>query len=213
MLRHPEIWNAIDRLAADRKLSASGLARRAGLDPTTFNKSKRIARDGRPRWPSTESIAKVLGATSMSFAEFVKYLGDGQAAPAPTTVRRIPVIAYAKAGEPGYFDEAGNPTGSSWDELVFPEITDPAAYALEIAGDSLMPVFRDGDTVVVSPVAGVRRGDRVVLKTAEGELMVKQLVRRGGRRIDVVALNGAQAETGFTVEQVAFVHRIIWVSQ
>jgi phage repressor protein C with HTH and peptisase S24 domain len=159
MLRHPEIWNAIDRLAADRKLSASGLARRAGLDPTTFNKSKRIARDGRPRWPSTESIAKVLGATSMSFAEFVKYLGDGQAAPS-STVRRIPVIAYAKAAEPGYFDDAGNPTGSGWDELVFPEITDPAAYALEIAGDALMPVFREGDVVVVSPVAGLRRAGR-----------------------------------------------------
>jgi phage repressor protein C with HTH and peptisase S24 domain len=212
MLRHPEIWNAIDRLAADRKLSASGLARRAGLDPTTFNKSKRIARDGRPRWPSTESIAKVLGATSMSFAEFVKYLGDGQAAPAPT-LRRIPVIAYAKAGEPGYFDETGNPTGSSWDELVFPEINDPAAYALEIAGDTLLPVFRDGDTVVVSPVAGLRRGDRVVLKTTEGEIMVTQLVRRGGRRVDVMALNGAQAEAGFSIDQVAFVHRIIWVSQ
>jgi phage repressor protein C with HTH and peptisase S24 domain len=212
MLRHPEIWNAIDRLAADRKLSASGLARRAGLDPTTFNKSKRIARDGRPRWPSTESIAKVLGATSMSFAEFVKYLGDGQASTPAPTVRRIPVIAYAKAGEPGYFDESGNPTGSSWDELMFPEISDPAAYALEIAGDSLMPVYRNGDTVVASPVVGARRGDRVVIKTSEGELMVRQLVRRGGRRIDVVTLNGAD-ETNFSLDQIAFCHRIIWASQ
>jgi len=212
MLRHPEIWNAIDRLAADRKLSASGLARRAGLDPTTFNKSKRIARDGRPRWPSTESIAKVLGATSMSFAEFVKYLGDGHPAPSPS-LRRIPVIAYDKAGAPGYFDETGNPTGSSWDELVFPEISDPAAYALEIAGDALQPVFRDGDTVVVSPAAGLRRGDRVVLKTSEGDLMVKQLVRRGNRRIDITPLTGGQEETGLAPEQVMFIHRIIWVSQ
>src|SRR5256885_16240744 len=112
ILRHADIWQAIDQLAAEHGYSPSGLARRAGLDPTTFNKSKRIARDGRPRWPSTESIAKVLGATSMSFAEFVKYLGDGQAAPTPTMVRRIPAIAYAKAGDAGYFDEAGNPHGS-----------------------------------------------------------------------------------------------------
>jgi phage repressor protein C with HTH and peptisase S24 domain len=212
MLRHPEIWNAIDRLAADRKLSASGLARRAGLDPTTFNKSKRIARDGRPRWPSTESIAKVLGATSMTFAEFVKYLGDGHAQPSPT-VRRIPVIAYAKAAEPGYFDGAGNPTGSSWDELMFPEISDPAAYALAIAGDALAPVFRSGDTVVVSPAASIRRGDRVVLKTTEGEMMVRQVVRRSSRRTDLVSLNGAHAEAGFAPEEIAFMHRIIWVSQ
>ena len=38
---------------------------------------------------------------------------------------------------------------------MFPEITDPAAYALEIAGDTLMPVFRDGDTVVVSEEVGM----------------------------------------------------------
>ena len=40
--------------------SASGLAKKAGLDPTSFNPSKRNGPDGRPRWPTTESIARVL---------------------------------------------------------------------------------------------------------------------------------------------------------
>ena len=60
MLTHAQIWSAIDRLAARAGLTASGLARRAGLDPTTFNKSKRMTAAGRARWPSTESIAKAL---------------------------------------------------------------------------------------------------------------------------------------------------------
>ena len=47
MLKHTDIWRAIDRLAAQHGLSASGLARRAGLDPTTFNKSKRTTNDGK----------------------------------------------------------------------------------------------------------------------------------------------------------------------
>ena len=212
MLRHPEIWNAIDRLAADRKLSASGLARRAGLDPTTFNKSKRIARDGRPRWPSTESIAKILSATGITFGEFVNYLGEQQTQPT-SNVRRIPVIGYAQAGAQGYFDDAGYPTGTGWDELLFPDISDSAAYALEIAGDSLLPVYRDGDTVIVSPATNIRRGDRVVVKTTSGEVMAKQLSRRGNRRIDLLSLNAAHGERTLSSDEVVFMHRIIWVSQ
>ncbi len=66
MLTHASIWQAIDALAAQHGLTASGLARRAGLDPTSFNRSKRISRSGKPRWPSTESLAKILAATGAS---------------------------------------------------------------------------------------------------------------------------------------------------
>ncbi len=63
MLSHDQIWGAIDALAERYRMSPSGLAKRAGLDPTTFNRSKRVGADGRERWPSTESLAKVLAAT------------------------------------------------------------------------------------------------------------------------------------------------------
>src|SRR3546814_19065992 len=71
LLRHQDIWRAIDRLARESGMSPSGLARRAGLDPTTFNKSKRIARDGKPRWPTTESISKITAATRTKMGHFV----------------------------------------------------------------------------------------------------------------------------------------------
>ena len=57
MMTHHDIWRGIDLLAESRGLSASGLARKAGLDPTTFNRSKRLTAAGKERWPSTESIA------------------------------------------------------------------------------------------------------------------------------------------------------------
>src|SRR5436190_14991198 len=99
MLTHAQIWAAIDRLAARAGLSASGLAKRAGLDPTTFNKSKRVTREGRPRWPSTESVAKSLAATGTTIDQFVILITNGKG---PT--QAVPLIGLAQAGAGGYFD-------------------------------------------------------------------------------------------------------------
>ena len=62
--------------ASEHGMSCSGLARRSGLDPTTFNKSKRFSKYEQPRWPSTGSIAKILSATGASPQDFFKYITD-----------------------------------------------------------------------------------------------------------------------------------------
>ncbi len=41
-----QIWLAIERFASEHNMSCSGLARSSGLDPTTFNKSKRWLNSG-----------------------------------------------------------------------------------------------------------------------------------------------------------------------
>ncbi len=76
-LTHARIWRAIDDLAGRHGLSTSGLAVKAGLDPTIFNPSKRLAKDGRPRWPSTESIARILDATGETVVEFFEKASEG----------------------------------------------------------------------------------------------------------------------------------------
>ena len=210
MLRHADVWRAIDQLAAKYGFSPSGLARRAGLDPTTFNKSKRVTSEGKQRWPSTESVAKILSATGASLAEFVSLIGEENAS---ALAQRIPVISYAQAGHNGFFDETGYPTGSGWDEVLFPQIGDPNAFALEISGDDMQPVYRDGDTVIVSPAASIRRGDRIVVKTLEGEVMAKQLRRMTARRVELVSLNPAEEERVLSAGEVAWMSRIIWASQ
>lgn len=210
MLKHTDIWRAIDRLAAQSGLSASGLARRAGLDPTTFNKSKRTTGDGKLRWPSTESISKVLDATSVSLPDFVSLIGESAG---PGTFQRVPVIGYAQAGSAGYFDDAGFPVGTGWDELLFPSLGDPQAYALEIAGDSMEPVYRDGDTIIVSPAAQIRRNDRVVVRTRGGEVMAKQLIRETATRIELLSINRAHPDRTIQRGDIAWMARIIWASQ
>lgn len=210
MLKHADIWKAIDRLAREYGFSASGLARRSGLDPTTFNKSKRITSEGKSRWPSTESVSKVLSATGASLGEFVSYVGDGEGM---GVYRNIPLIGFVQAGTQGFFDDAGYPAGGSWDEIPFPGLGDPHAYALEISGDSMDPVFRDGDIVIVSPNSNIRRGDRVVVKTNSGEVMTKLLRRRSARKIDLQSLNPEHEDISLMVDDVDWIARVVWASQ
>jgi phage repressor protein C with HTH and peptisase S24 domain len=216
-MRHDDIWRAIDSLAAENGLSASGLAKRSGLDPTAFNPSKRIGPDGRARWPSTESVAKVLAATGAGIEAFAALVSGQAALPSisrgPRPSRRIPLIGLAQAGSEGFFDDGGFPVGGSWDEISLPEISDPNAYALEISGDSMEPVFRDGDAVIVSPAAPIRRGDRVVVRTRLGEVMAKELKRQSAKRIELASLNPAHPDYSFELPDVAWMHRILWASQ
>ena len=133
--------------------------------------------------------------------------------PAMPFHRRIPVVGLAKAGVVGYFDDSGHPAGQRWDHLAFSDLGAPHLYAIEIAGDGLAPVCRSGDTIVVSPTASPRRGDRVVVKTTSGEVLAKQLVRRNVRRVELLPLDLSGAPRILTGDDVVFIHRIIWIIQ
>lgn len=222
MLSHERIWSALDALAERHGLTASGLARRAGLDPTAFNKSKRCGADGRDRWPSTESLAKVLGATGSSLDDFMKLVrGDGPANTAfpegafPPQTGSIPLLGFAQAGSGGFFDDGGFPAGQGWDVVEFPAAPSnrPGVYALEVQGDSMLPLYRDGDILVVEPGAQIRRGDRVVVRSRDGEVMAKVLNRQSARSIELVSLNPDHPNRSFDLSEVDWMARIIWASQ
>ena len=216
-MKHDDIWRALDTLAAENGLSASGLARRSGLDPTTFNPLE-TPHAGRPR-PLAQHGERGEGA-GRHRSQPRGFHGAGirracarQQRRRPQRVRRIPLIGFAQAGGDGFFDDGGFPVGGGWDEVTLPEIGDPNAYALEISGNSMEPVFRDGDMVIVSPAAPIRRGDRVVVRTMRGEVMTKQLARRSARRIELKSLNPAHPDYSFDLVEVAWMHRIVWASQ
>jgi phage repressor protein C with HTH and peptisase S24 domain len=219
MLSHDRIWAAIDALAERHQLSPSGLARRAGLDPTAFNKSKRQGNDGRSRWPSTESLAKVLDATGASLDDFMLLVRGGNAQrpngePVPPQ-SAVPLLGFAQAGAGGFFDDGGFPAGEGWDVVDFPAAPGSKAgvYALEVQGDSMLPLYRDGDVLIVEPGAQVRRGDRVVLKTRNGEVMAKILHRQTAKTIELSSLNVEHPNRTFDIADVEWTARIIWASQ
>lgn len=239
MLSHERVWAAIDKLAAKHDLTPSGLAKRAGLDSTTFNKSKRVGSDGRARWPSTESLAKIVAATGSSLGEFSRLMGEtaphtsvslvgasasglqegnGQARytpPRETTTTSVPLMGLAQAGSGGFFDDAGFPVGEGWEQISLPAARqiDDNSYALEISGDSMVPLYREGDRVIVSPSASIKTGDRVVVKTRCGEVMAKTLRRMTTEVVELESANPAYDIRSFPTHEIEWMARIIWASQ
>ena len=206
MLLHRQIWAAIDALAASRGITTSGLAKRAGLDPTAFNRSKRAAPDGRLRWPGTESLAKALQAAGASFDEFAA-LVSGRERP-----RGLPFLGLSAASI-HRFDAAGRPGGIGWDEIAFPALDDEFAYGLEIQGGEFLPLYRDGDVIVVSPAAAVRRGDRVVTGLRTGGLELGVLKRQTARTLELGAFGAEGQDRILALADIAWTARIMWASQ
>lgn len=216
-MSHTQIWSAIDALASRHALSVSALARQAGLDATAFNRSKRFAQDGRPRWPSTESLFKVLDATGEDFDSFARLVSGGGLETKGRPARRIsdvvPVIGFAQAGDGGYFDDAGFPSGHGWDAIQVPDLEDDQSYALEVSGDSMLPLYRDGDIIVVSPGAQLRRHDRVVVRTKDGEVLAKILARKTNSHVELQSLNPQHTDRKIALSDIDWMARIVWASQ
>ncbi|HEY8384400.1 MAG TPA: helix-turn-helix transcriptional regulator [Microvirga sp.] len=210
MLSHDRVWAAIDALAARYGMTASGLARKAGLDATSFNKSKRTSPEGRDRWPSTESIAKILKATGATLEDFLRLVE-----PAGSLRRSmVPLIGMTQAGTGKSFTDEGLPAGGpGWDEIDFPDFGGEKVFALEVTGESMLPLYRDGDVLIVSPTASVRKGDRVVVRTTAGEVMAKELKRRTAKSIELLSLNRDHEDRTIPMDEVAWVARVMWARQ
>ncbi|WP_420549047.1 S24 family peptidase [Curvivirga sp.] len=217
MLKHDQLWRALDRYADHYGMTSSGLARHAGLDPTSFNPSKRQTKEGKPRWPSTESIGKVLEATGGTMVEFVSYLQD---VPGAVLSQDIPFLSFEEAhdllqkeGDEGLFDDHGFPIRENWDFMVYPDVNDAEAFGIEVTNDDLAPVYRTGTVLVMSPNASIRRLDRVLLCMANGDILVRELIRQTAHRMDLAMVTNPDEVETIMANEVIWMTRIVWASQ
>ena len=77
----------------------------------------------------------------------------------------------------------------------------------------MLPLYRDGDRIIVSPNAPIRRGDRVVVKTVGGEVMAKELKRQTAKTVELRSMNPDHADRVLGMDEIAWIARIIWASQ
>jgi len=213
-MKHEDVWRALDTLAAEKGLSPSGLARAAGLDPTAFNRSKRATPHGRLRWPSTESLSRVLAATGASLENFTalvsgarvlaslrpgrghERLGHGS--------RRLPQVAFSAL-------QQGEEAVESGEETALPMQADPGSYAIRLDTAAFEPILREGGLLIASPDAPVRAGDRVLLRRHHSMVLAGIL---GIARPDRVEIDGF-GRTGTLAlrsDAISWMHRIGWAS-
>ena len=209
-LSHSRLWKAIDGLARSEGISVSALAKRAGLDATSFNPSKRFGPGDppRPRWPSTESLTRILEATGLSLGDFAALAHD-----APERPSTIPMLGMAQAGQDGFFDDAGLPVGDGWEQTELPRPRD-TLLSLRVTGDSMAPLYREGDRVIVDREdSDVRKGDRVVVRTTGGETMAKQVAGLTAKTVTLASINPAYEPRTIARKDIVWMGRILWVSQ
>lgn len=207
MFTHTGLWSAIDNLAESLGTSTSGLAKRAGLDATSFNKSKRIGPDGKPRWPSTESIARVLAAANMTLTEFLLFMPENEI----SSGTAIPLITNKDATKKNIFDADGFPAATKSELIEFPNFDLSDVYALELIDDTYAPLYPAGCTLILSPTAPVRRGDKVAIKTKTA-FMLADFMRKTSNKVDILAV-GTQKSMQVALDDVIFITRILWASQ
>lgn len=216
MFTHQEIWIAIDNLAQQKGYSTSGLAKLAGLDPTALNRSKRQSPEGKPRWPSTESIAKILTVTDSNMREFTLLIEEPKPAPQPTATTHIPAMAYHHNLSAHHFDASGVPIGAQWSMADFGPnsmiTVKPGCFILQISTHDFEPVYRKNAALLLTPGHAVEPGDKVLLCERSGSLAIMQLLQMTQNHVVLQPLTQDQPiradKTSLT-----WMSRIAWASQ
>nr|WP_321984528.1 helix-turn-helix transcriptional regulator [uncultured Lichenicoccus sp.] len=220
-MTHEDVWRALDTLAAEKGLSPSGLARAAGLDPTAFNRSKRTTAQGRLRWPSTESLSRVLAATGATLENFTALVGGARALSSQRPVRgmrRLRLLSFSGLGIDGTVPDYG-------EETTIPIQADPGTYAIRLDTDAFEPALREGALLIASPDQPLAPGDRVLLRllvnigedwsgavpNSTHPAILGLLAATGRHRIELVTLDRGGHHLALDVEKVGWMHRIGWV--
>ena len=205
-MKYEQVWEAVDKLAKLNGLSPSGLAKKAGLDATTFNKSKRTRPDGKKRWPSLDSLNKIIEVCDISFDEFFALSEDNDI---EKNSHSIPYIEYSRL-----LDHEDNISitsdKNSWQRIHFPDGHDNL-YALDINTDDFAPFYRCGTLLILSQESEIRCGDRIVVHT-DNNIIIHEFVRRTATTLELKDILSAE-KLSLKVENVRFVHRIVWASQ
>ncbi|MFM9940665.1 MAG: helix-turn-helix transcriptional regulator [Hyphomicrobiaceae bacterium] len=214
---HAWIWQAIDTLASRRGLTPSALARLAGLDPTTFNRSKRVTPEGRPRWPSTESIAKVLEATGTSLDEFAALDFDQPATSKSNTtseeLSNVPLVGEVRdaaidgLAKTSLIDLHKRRPSRAGSDLA------GSRFALAVADSSLEPAYSQGNTLIASIAEIAHSGDRVVVQPLRGQAIPGLLVRSTRSIIELAAFRPSRDIFELPRTEVRWIARIIWARQ
>ena len=207
-MKYDTVWNAVDNLAKSLGMSPSGLAKKSGLDSTTFNRSKRKRPDGKNRWPSLDSLNKVFEFCNITFEEFYKY---GETDNPPENLNTIPYIKLSGVSKREYCQE-GEICTTNWETICFPDGT-KNLYAVEIDNTDYAPLYKFGTTLILAKHSEIRRNDRVAVFKKDGDFLLAEFIRGKPRTLELQNLNAPEESFSENIDDILFLSRIVWASQ
>ena len=180
-----ELPARIKRLRAALRLTQAALANLVGVTQPTVNRWERGQ-----SWPEEAHARRLADLAHVDISVF-RY-GD---APAKRT-RDVPIVGYVGAGPLTPVDDHAQ--GAGLDELELDERDGVDPIAVIVRGDSMHPVYRDGDVVRGSRRRGADTaacvGKDCIVKLAAGEILLKA-VHKGSRRGTFTLASYNPAET------------------
>lgn len=206
-MKYENVWDAVDKLAKKHGLSPSGLAKLAGLDATTFNKSKRMRPDGKKRWPSLDSINRLLEIFNISFEQFYA-LSAGEDDKENGSIPFIKLSELPAQITP----DMKKIVSHNWNKVLFPDFKD-ALYAIEVDHNNFSPFYRIGTLLVVSENSDIRKSDRVIIYLKNGEIKISEFIRRTPSKLIIGDINQPLSEEVIAISQISLINRIVWASQ
>lgn len=210
-----------DRLTQRLKetgLTQSELAKRIGVSKTTIT-----------FWKT--GVNKLSGENLMALAKALRcsarWLATGEGQPIPdglsldkpwldmddasnveegppivSPYRAIPIVGTAQMGAEGYWYALEEADGT-----VDAYSRDASAYALRLKGDSMEPAIHSGWVAVIEPDRDYFPGEYVMVRTTEGESMLKRLLYCNEAEVSLLSVNG-HAIRNIPTEQIEHIHSV-----
>lgn len=170
------------------------------------------------RIPGAIELKKLARALEVSMDDLVnerqEAIGMGASNAPPGTPRQwggtyfgtsdeVPLVASASAGTAREFLDLGEDV-----PRIKTACRDGNAYALKVEGDSMEPIFKEGDVLVVSPQLQATAGDLVVVKNTEDEAFFKKYVGEKKGKFRFASFNAEYPVIEMTAKEVRFIHPV-----
>lgn len=160
-------------------------------------------------WPAELMDAAMQQQIDAAHAESEAIMKVSEPSKKPNT---IPIVGTAQLGIDGFWDENQYPTGFGDGSIAWVS-NDQNAYALKCVGDSMSPRIRHGEYVLVEPNHGVMPGDEVVVKTTDGQSMIKLFLYEREGRVHLDSVNNHFGQTVIDKESIARMHYVAGIAK
>ncbi len=126
--------------------------------------------------------------------------------------KHIPVVGGAQLGTGGYWTERQYPVGFGDGYVSWPS-TDPDAFAIKCAGDSMKPRIKDGEYVIVEPNHQYFPGDEVLVISKQEEVMVKIFLYERGNEIMIMSVNEEHPPIRFNINEIEHIYYVAGIAK